>query len=547
MSLIGSSINITNGVTKTNDCSDHGYPEFLELVKRNFNLAISCGERLFTTDASGLWEAYLDNLPSDSKQYFDCRACKHFIERFGGLVTISVKGNIKSAIWKEKEIPMFFIESVKAMKEIVQKARVNGVFIGSTRVLGEPVTGEWTHLSVSLPDDMINHSKLLTAEQVMAEKLEDFKMAKNALMIYSDNAVDTAVTLLKTESLYRSEKCLGVAEWFRDLHQKCSIVKNLRNKENIIWSAVATAPAGFCHVKSSMIGTLLDDITSGMPFNMVSRRFAEKMQPTQYQRPQSAPSAGNIRQAEKIVEKLGIKNSLVRRYARLDELETVWKDIDERDSKHNFSGGVFSHIQPKEKREQPRMSYDDLPIITMTWDKFSRTVLPTAMGIDYYVPSGLGNYSAIVTASDFNAPPILQWDREEQRNPFSWYLYNGGSYYGDWNLSLGYCKVTGITLQPSMWHGENAQQGKGLFLILEGARDKRHNEIGNALFPEILRPELREIRATIEAYSKDSKIEGYEESSACGVNPQYGDTHFNAKLRVQTPTGTVVFKLDRWD
>lgn len=57
-----------------------------------------------------------------------------------------------------------------------------------------------------------------------------------------------------------------------------------------------------------MIGTLLDDIASGMSFDSVSRRFAEKMHPLQYQRPQAAPSAGNIAQAEKIVEKLEFKN-----------------------------------------------------------------------------------------------------------------------------------------------------------------------------------------------------------------------------------------------
>lgn len=34
------------------------------------------------------------------------------------------------------------------------------------------------------------------------------------------------------------------------------------------------------------------------------------MNPLQYQRPQAAPSAGNVAQAERIVEKLGIANSL---------------------------------------------------------------------------------------------------------------------------------------------------------------------------------------------------------------------------------------------
>jgi hypothetical protein len=53
-----------------------------------------------------------------------------------------------------------------------------------------------------------------------------------------------------------------------------------------------------------MIGTLLEDIEEGLDFGDVSRKFASKMHPLQYQRPQAAPSVGNIEESEKIVAKL---------------------------------------------------------------------------------------------------------------------------------------------------------------------------------------------------------------------------------------------------
>lgn len=84
-----------------------------------------------------------------------------------------------------------------------------------------------------------------------------------------------------------------------------------------------------------------------------------------------------------------------------------------------------------------------------------------------------------------------------------------------------------------MWYDENAHQGKAVFLILDGAKDNRFNSAGNALFPEILKSELREIRSTLESYSKGAAIEEYDEASACGVRLQYGGT-WNAMVRVTT-------------
>ncbi len=534
-------ITINNTEERNGDC----YPEFGLSIRTHFNSIVSQGVPLFTTDTEGLFEAFLSNLPDEARQHYTCNACRNFVNRFGGLVTISDNGETKSAFWNEKDVPAFFAKSVKAMKNIVLKSKVNGIFLSSDKVLGQPITGEWQHMSAVLPNAMVYGSRLITANQAMAEKREDFRILIAGLLEYPDHVVDQAVTLLKTESLYRSEKCLGVAEWLLGLHVKRANTKNSKLKNNIVWLAVGSAPTGYCHVKSSMIGTLLDDIAEGMSFDDVSRRFASKMHPLQYQRPQAAPTAGNIQQAEKIVEKLGIKRSLERRFARIEELKKVW--IPKEKEEQIKGDGVFSHLMAKDSKELPKM---DIPPITMTWEKFSKTVLPFAEEIEFLVKSGSDNFSAILTAVHEDSPPILQWDNEEQRNPFSWYVYNGGSTYSRWGLSTGCCKVTGVCLQPSMWYGDFPHQSKSVYFILDGARDSGYKHggggRGNLLFPEILKSELREIRSTIEAYSKNATIEGYDDASACGIRLQHG-SNFNATFRVKTDTGMVVYKLDRWD
>ncbi|WP_068985458.1 YfaP family protein [Lysinibacillus xylanilyticus] len=390
------------------------YPEFQQNLKSYFDEAIS-SKKLFKTNVQGLFDLYVDNLPVEARQHYTCSACRHFIERFGGLVTIDENGIMASAIWDEDMAPPFFKAAVLAMKAEVLNSKVIGVFISNSPVLGKPHTGKWNHLSVVVPEEMVNHSRIQTAGQVMAEKLEEFKMLSNALIEYTIETVEQAVVLLQSEALYRSDRVLGIAEWFKSLQDKRNSVGNNNQKTNLVWLAVATAPVGFCHVRSSMIGTLLDDIASGMSVESVARRFAEKMNPANYMRSQAAPTQNAIVEAEKIVEKLGIANSLRRRYATFEEIPSfLWKNQTEPKVVEQKKG-IFSNILPREKAK----SKVSLPSTVMTWEKFQRTILPTAENMEVLVDNP-SRFMAVVTASDEAAPNILQWN-----NTFSWY-YHGG-------------------------------------------------------------------------------------------------------------------------
>lgn len=398
------------------DNSDDQYPHLIDAIKERFTAFSQ--KPLFTTDTENLFEVFLTNLPEEARQHYNCSCCRHFVNRFGGLVSISDAGEISSVFWEEHSTPPFFLESVKKISQMIDKSEVTGVFLSKQEALGYPMTNGWYHMSVVLPADKVYHSRLKTAGQVMAEKKEDFRILNAGLNEYSLDTVDQAVTLLESEALYRSDRVIGVAKFLRDLHKNHLRAPNHRTRNNITWLAVATAPSGFCHVKSSMIGTLLDDIVSGLPIDSISRRFAEKMNPANYMRAQSAPTQGNIQQAEKMVEQLGIANSLKRRYATFEEIpQFLWKSKEEGKTTDQKLGGVFSSIIPKEKNTPNRVW--NLPNTVMTWEKFNRTVLPTAESIEVIVDNP-NRFMALVTATDASAPNILQWD-----NAFSWY-YHGG-------------------------------------------------------------------------------------------------------------------------
>ncbi len=516
--------------------ADADYDAYLARVQARFSATPG---PLFQTDSEGLYAAYLQAMPAETRQYYTCHACRQFIERFGGLVTIDEAGTTTSAIWTEEDAPDHYKAPVAAMLHIVRRAKIDAPFLSTEKTWGIPVTGKWHHFAVK-PAKVFKPA-LLTAGQTMAEKREDFKNVMYALNEFTQPMIEQALTLLETDALYRAEKVIGPAKWLHGLHVARAAAKGV-GKANVVWLAIATAPAGFAHPRSSMIGTLLDDIAAGMDFGDVSKRFASKMHPLQYQRPQAAPSAGNIAQAEKAIEALGLAPSLERRIARLDEVPKLWEP--KAAIVKPAAGGVFSHLQAK--GATPLQPMAGIPPVVMTLEKFVRTVVSTADAMELQIIPGNKPFIVVTTAVNSDAPPILQWDREEARNPFAWYVWGSGSPASQFGLTYGFAKVSAITRLPSRWNESKAEhQGDGLLLLLEGARETRH--AGNALFPEILNSSLHGIRSTIEAYSRNAQMQGLEEGSAIGYDLRAKTGGYPVIIRVTSAGRAVDYKIDRWD
>lgn len=514
--------------------NDENYAQFLSKFSENFS-KIEKDNVLFTTDVKGLWEIYLDSFPGECRQHHNCRACREFITKFGGLVRISASsGKIFSALWamENGEIPPVYREGFNRLWKAVSHARVTGVFIPDFPILGRPLTGAWRHFACQASIKV--EDKLRTPHQLTAQKHEDFLTIIRAMEEYSQPLCQRAVEILQSDELYHSEKFLGQAVWLRDLY---GFRTNAMNKTNITWLAVATAPEGFCHPRSSMIGTLLDDLKDGFSPNEAARRFNAKMHPLLYQRPQSPPKSGTIAQAEELFKKLGAERSLKRRFARFEETPRFWSP---RHTDHKPKG-IFSHLSPKEELSSLHQSQP------MTWEKFQKTLLLEARELYLRIRNN-DNFTAITTAVDFSAPPILQWDSENLRNPYSWYVWYNGSRPEQWGLRTGaWTKILGITNLPCHWSeiGVNFNHAPGAILLLEGMKETNLSA-GAAIFPENLKSDFHSVRSVIEAYSKSSSLEDPEHGTACGLllskafpNP--------VQLKLVLESTEMIVTLDRWD
>lgn len=521
------------------------YHQFIERINVRFQAITG---PLFQTDAAGLYEAYLASFEAGAeRQYHTCNCCKQFIERFGGVAFVNDSGHLVPAMWMPGDTPARYQGAFEAMARIVRRSAITMPFLSSERVYGQPVTGQWHHFAVVPPAARVfKGTPLKNAFQAASEKREEHGTVMQALVEYNQATVVTALTLLNTDTLPNAAAALGQAQFLADLHAVRAGAPSDRNgdaRRNLTWRAVALAPSGFCHPRSSMIATLLDDIAAGKSFEQAKAAWSAKMHPLAYQRPQAAPTAGAIAAAEAAFEKLGAASALKRRYATLaDILEKVWEP--KSPATPAAAGGIFGSLKPKDAAA-PANSMRPPPI-TITWDKFQRTVLPLADALEIYVPQQPQAFVALTTAVDPDALPILQWDRADRRNPVALYLWDGGSMPSQFSLrGQQFHKVNMVTLRPSMWFGGGFDhQSVGAIFIIDGARETKTGA-GNALFPSTLKAEFHGMRSVIEAYSKNEELEGREDGNACGLI--IGKENGGAHLRVVSAGQTVEYKIDRWD
>ncbi|NHZ44702.1 hypothetical protein [Massilia aquatica] len=515
-----------------------GHAQLVRAINERFN---ALSGPLFATDASGLFEAYLDALPGHERQEYNCSCCRVFIERFGGLAQVDDDGLLVSAIWDGDTAPAAFRGVATTLARLVRQAGITMPFLSSEAMYGKPAAGGWHHFAIE-PARVYRDSELENAWQHACSRREAFVSVRRALDEYSAPVCATALRLLKDDSLHNAEAALGQAQFLVDLHAARDAVHGEHCKDNLVYRMVALAPMGFCHPRTSMIATLLDDILAGKSFEAAAASWSAKMDGLQYMRPQALPTAGAIAAATEAFEKLGAASALERRFATMDDIqETIW--LPRAPASPPAAGGIFASVTPKPASSQPASM--TAPPVVMTLEKFRRTVLPDADRIEMAAPITKVLFTALTSAVHADARPIMQWDTPAQRNPVAWYVYSGGSDPQDFNLSGDFYEVTAITPLPHEWAGQShPQHGKGLVLLLKGARDLSCKS--SCIFPSCLKSELRAFRSTIEAYSQANDLSGSGEDNVAGMGLYQGG-QCAVLLRVTSKGQVSDYRIDRWD
>jgi hypothetical protein len=228
---------------------------------------------------------------------------------------------------------------------------------------------------------------------------------------------------------------------------------------------------------------------------------------------------------DEYIERVGIKQSLMRRYARFDEIEKIW-----------VAGSSVQDSGCSNRKEFL------CPHITMTWKEFSEAALPDAKSIEYYVDFySYKTLVALTTAEYTDAAPILVWDEEDNRNPFSWHTIHRPDCCG---LSIGYCIVTGICCQPGMWKGGFPRHGEGVVFLLHGAKGNAFN--ANEMLLSQLKPRYRNISGYIKRYMLLHELDVKDGPHVCGIKFGRGKKQA-VHLRVTSDKGKYNYRVFGWE
>jgi hypothetical protein len=559
-----------SGISETADKEDiaHYNATARQLKNALQNKVKVQGVKLFSvTLPKPLKEVYYSNIPWARTDLHGCRRCEDYLESMGTIVTINPDFSLRSVAWDESVLSANnpYRTLVQKLREAVEHAdtKIDAIYefpMDETKASGKDFV-HWT-----FRPDVKNcfNRRDISYEGHLNTFKENFLTFRTALTSINRSAAERALAVLEMGKIFSPEKMLPQAKFLVEL--QTVIYGDSGNEflspegptftehsQRVMWRAVATAPAGWLTPRSSLLGTLIDYIDNGSSEEAFTAAMNQMLDPTKYQRAQKEASDAEVVNARRLFEKLGLTPALRRTYATLDDIETVWRSAEShvRDWEEAMDVTVVPSVgqgsadagpnpfdtllsKPKggkgaksgaaARKNTPK---DDVVkeagVKDIAYDIFVSEVLPSAEGVWADAPV-TGNYAAMTTATNKDAPMIYKWDSEERRNPTDFYLYTRPSKASDWNITVKgttWVPVTAIAHRACHWANDKAYSNMAptFFIMLSGCRDLCNKNL--CLFSESLRSDLHPVRRVIETMSEELQMdplpEKYLDRAASGI------------------------------
>lgn len=368
-------------------------------------------------EKDALWPTYLSSFPDGSNPLFrertvhDCTCCKQFIRSIGNVVAI-IDGKVQT-IWDVQAGE--YQPVVNAMATVVRTAAISDVFLHDGRTAGTDKSFEdrvdgvvtYEHFFVNVPTQYV--AKRADIPSKLADPRTTYEMVLRAVNEITPEAVDTVLELIAQGTLYRGAEHKFAVESFRTLQRKFKGLAAER-QSLLAWTLYATVPQSISRIRSTVIGTLLTDLSEGRDLEAAVSSFETKVAPTNYKRPTALVTQGMIDKAKATVEELGLTSALDRRYARLSDI-TVNNILFADRTTRVAMGGAFDDLTPT-KGSVPNLDR----IEEVSVDRFFAEILPRADSIEVLVENRhANNLLSLIAPVDPTAGQLFKWD-----NNFSW-------------------------------------------------------------------------------------------------------------------------------
>jgi hypothetical protein len=547
--------------------TDAAFVQFNDLLGRQYSSLRNRGNFFLTVspnNSATLGELYLAKLQAIGgdwqRQYHNCRCCLNFINTAGCIVYVDDDNKIHT-IWEHVDqeanpyapIAQHLHKVVKswAKTKSVEGRYFDGVYVQEERLIGVPMQGGYNHLYLASPGDNLPQTQ--TVSSYAAEVMQNMLLMQRALTLPHMQQLNVAHAISLTHSgrITRSDKILELLyKWLHLLKDVAGRVGYA--KEARVWHYARHGIGGLGHITNTVAGQLLERLQLYGDNENTIDAINTMLSPHVYQRPQVDPTEQILLRANKLVATLGLEKSMERRRAQLADItHWIWREkpVVKAESPDKKDLGIFSEVKTKAKAKPaptpkamawPPNDHSRLyNAKTVTHNFLRDRVLPMADEMSFFVDAQTRGYAQLMAPTHADAPSPFRWTY-----PINHYVHLYGSEPKMFGLKSGnWTKVIGLIKHPEFW-GTDRQCNREI-LILEGCHDTFATD-GRALFPEIMRSELHEVRAGIEALSKTTKLPP-DPTSVGGlmVSTQLGRCSY--KVAVKTGPVVNIYKVDRFE
>lgn len=533
-----------NKTVRDNLQSEHNY----SFVAVSILKTAYARSNLFVVDTArnAVYEQYLAHFEQPLKQYNNCYCCKSYIRAFGNTVFLDHKGEIKSLLWNEDNVPEDYKESVKHMRLLVEGSVIKDRFISNERKLKFYLqgykTGGFSHFKV-------DHDLILYKDQNVStiNLSQSVKMLEASYVKYVGLKVDNQFVIDKVLTLFEHHASLKTRPSFKKkLQQFKDIVDVLKtakekgyNRKNIIYYYANNLTPDIFNIKNTVLGELLDTIATGED-NVAILNFIAMTKSEVYMRSTEAPKVGNVDQAKKIFDELGITPAFKRRFMTPEELNAlscnIWKTPVLEDKTKTATEALFENIAPRKVENTPSIiDGGRIPIMD-----FITKHLPEATKVELVFNQTM---NAIVgsaqTAVDPDSLPIYRYDKMDNRKQYGSWVTNSRVPLTELGLNNNTIyEVTNIAPHTLLAGIEDPSEDPALTFVLKDKKYYQSKQL--CIFSEVTIPELYPVRSAVEALSNAGTKEGIENSFLGIVIPK---DNFNIVLGISVYITTNTAKI----
>jgi len=417
------------------------FKNFANKVRKQFYSMAEEGP-LFIVDINKdeLFQSYQEAFPPGTnkifreRQKYDCDNCNKFIFRIGRVVKIV--NNELITVWNidhlEGPLDIKYQIVAKKMDTLIKKCKIDQIFLidpedayisvesniedltvlrsGHDHSKDPPNIDHitWHHFNCIVPDRFLSSNKgtligdASSAQGVFERGLEEINIV----------AIELVLDLIDSNSIYRGEEFRSMIEEFRSHKEIYSNLKN-EKKEYYTWLNYKSWAA---KIRGTAIGTLLLDLSNGIELNNAVNSYEKKVAPENYKRTSAPITKHMIEKAILKIDELGLRDSLERRYAQLEDVSINNVIFADRSASELMQDNLVK-ILSNEVKENPKQ-FDGIEEVSI--EEFISKIVPKCNSIKIqFTNNHENNLVSLIAPVHIDAPLLFKWN-----NNFSW-TYNG--------------------------------------------------------------------------------------------------------------------------